>query len=83
MTDGMVSWEETKDPQACNTDDRVNYWKKSRDPARTPFHWDATSNAGFSNGNTTWLPVADNYRSLNLAIQKEAAKSHYKVSIKI
>ncbi|CAB3243406.1 unnamed protein product [Arctia plantaginis] len=78
MTDGKVSWEETKDPQACNTDDPVNYWKKSRDPARTPFHWDATSNAGFSSGDTTWLPVADNYRTLNLATQKKAAKSHYK-----
>lgn len=37
MTDGEVSWEETQDPQACNTDDPINYYKSSRDPARTPY----------------------------------------------
>ncbi|KAM3961566.1 maltase A1-like [Aphomia sociella] len=78
MTDGYVSWNDTKDPQACNTDDPINYWKSSRDPNRTPYQWDATVNAGFSNttGNT-WLPVADNYKTLNLAEQMAKNKSHY------
>ncbi|OWR49357.1 alpha amylase precursor [Danaus plexippus plexippus] len=76
MTDGEVSWEETKDPQACNTDDPVNYWKKSRDPNRTPFHWDNSTNAGFSTGKT-WLPVASNYHKVNLAEQINNTKSHY------
>ncbi|XP_049703012.2 maltase A1 [Helicoverpa armigera] len=78
MTDGYVSWKDTKDPQACNTDDPVNYWKSSRDPARTPFHWDANTSAGFSTSSSTWLPVADNYNTVNLAAQMSAAKSHYK-----
>ncbi|PZC79247.1 hypothetical protein B5X24_HaOG216513 [Helicoverpa armigera] len=78
MTDGYVSWKDTKDPQACNTDDPVNYWKSSRDPARTPFHWDANTSAGFSTSSSTWLPVADNYNTVNLAAQMAAAKSHYK-----
>ncbi|XP_022816674.1 maltase A1-like isoform X1 [Spodoptera litura] len=78
MTDGHVSWKDTKDPQACNTEDPINYWKSSRDPARTPFHWDASANAGFSTASATWLPVADNYQTVNVAVEKAAAKSHYK-----
>uniref|UniRef100_A0A2A4JCN0 alpha-glucosidase n=1 Tax=Heliothis virescens TaxID=7102 RepID=A0A2A4JCN0_HELVI len=78
MTDGFVSWKDTKDPQACNTDDPINYWKSSRDPARTPFHWDSNTSAGFSTNAVTWLPVADNYPSVNLAAQMSATKSHYK-----
>lgn len=79
MTDGEVTWSETKDPAACNTDDPINYYKVSRDPARTPFHWNDGKNAGFTNGSTTWLPVAKNYKEVNLAAQTAAARSHYKV----
>ncbi|CAG9784858.1 unnamed protein product [Diatraea saccharalis] len=79
MTDGFVSWEDTKDPQACNTDDPINYYKKSRDPNRTPYHWDSSAHAGFSNTSAvTWLPVADNYKTLNLASQINDEKSHYR-----
>ncbi|CAH2107034.1 unnamed protein product [Euphydryas editha] len=78
MTDGYVSWEDTKDPQACNTDDNINYYKKSRDPSRTPYHWDSSNNAGFSDTTgKTWLPVAENYRTVNLAKQMNDPKSHY------
>ncbi|KAJ2951412.1 hypothetical protein O0L34_g13556 [Tuta absoluta] len=79
QTDGFVSWEATVDPQACQTDDPVNYYKKSRDPNRTPYQWDDSKHAGFSTTNgSTWLPLADNYRTLNLAAQQKATKSHYK-----
>lgn len=38
MTDYRdISWEETQDPQACNTNDTY-YQEVSRDPVRTPFH---------------------------------------------
>ncbi|CAH0728979.1 unnamed protein product, partial [Brenthis ino] len=78
MTDGYVSWEDTRDPQGCNTDDPINYYKKSRDPSRTPYHWDNSSNAGFSaTQGKTWLPVADNYKNLYLADQINTPKSHY------
>lgn len=34
---------------------------------------------GFSENETTWLPVNENYKQLNLEAQKAAEKSHYKV----
>ncbi|CAH2229153.1 maltase A1-like [Pararge aegeria] len=78
MEDGYVSWNDTQDPQACNTDDPINYYLHSRDPNRTPYQWDSTAHAGFSNTTgSTWLPVADNYLTLNLAAQIANPKSHY------
>lgn len=55
------------------------YHLKSRDPERTPFQWDNSTSAGFSTNRTTWLPVHGNYKTLNLAAQKTAVVSHYKV----
>lgn len=46
MVDGFVSWEDTVDPQGCNTDDPINYASVSRDPERTPFQWSSENNAG-------------------------------------
>lgn len=37
---------------------------KSRDNARTPFQWDDSKNAGFSNG-TPWIKVNPNYVEIN------------------
>ncbi|XP_024867549.1 maltase 1-like [Temnothorax curvispinosus] len=73
-----ISWEDTKDPQACNAG-QAQYNSVSRDPERTPFQWDATKNAGFSTANSTWLPVNQNYKQLNLAKQMKAKESHYKI----
>ncbi|XP_013177984.1 PREDICTED: maltase A1-like [Papilio xuthus] len=76
MTDGYVSWQDTRDPQACDTDPQ-HYALSSRDPERTPYHWDASEHAGFSNTTgRTWLPLADNYLTLNLAKQL-SGRSHY------
>ena len=41
-----ISWEDTQDPQACNTDPD-SYKSHTRDPNRTPFQWDDTMNAGY------------------------------------
>ncbi len=46
----------------------------SRDPERTPMQWDASANAGFTSGQP-WLPVADNYTTVNVAAQREDATS--------
>lgn len=71
-----ISWEMTKDPQACNTNETV-YKDFSRDPVRTPFQWDNTKNAGFSKAEETWLPVNPNYLEINLAAQKDDEDSWY------
>jgi alpha-glucosidase len=47
-----------------------------RDPERTPMQWDATPNAGFSApGVKTWLPLADDFVSVNVATQRDDACS--------
>lgn len=78
MTDVHITWAETVDPAACNTNQTV-YDDYSRDPARTPFQWDDTTSAGFSTNTKTWLPVADDYATNNVKAQKVAARSHLKV----
>ncbi|XP_063700850.1 maltase 2-like isoform X2 [Culicoides brevitarsis] len=79
MTDySDISWEDTKDPAALNTNPEV-YKEYSRDFVRTPFQWDSSRYSGFTDGNTTWLPVNPNYRALNLKSQQEADKSHWKL----
>ena len=45
-----------------------------RDPARTPMQWDATPNAGFTT-NEPWLPIADDYRTLNVEAQRDDPRS--------
>lgn len=75
-----ISWENTLDPQACNTNDPNNYRDASRDPERTPFQWDGSAYAGFkeAEGAEPWIQVHPNYPTLNLALQQAASKSFYK-----
>ena len=46
----------------------------SRDPSRTPFQWDDTRNAGFTNGRP-WLPLDPNYRTCNAETLRNDATS--------
>lgn len=78
-----LTWEETVDPQACNTHDPVNYEASSRDPARTPFPWDDTKNGGFTTANQTWLPAGEQYLTKNVKAQEEAQNSHLKIFRKL
>jgi alpha-glucosidase len=82
MENTWISWEDTVDPQGCQAgiDD---YERFSRDPERTPLQWSAESMAGFTDGTETWLPINENYVTLNLEAQKAAAKSPYKVYKKL
>lgn len=78
MTDTELSWADTQDPSACQTNEGV-YQQYTRDPARTPFQWDATANAGFTTASKPWLPVNSNYADINVATEQKADKSHLKV----
>ena len=78
MTDTFLTWEETVDPAACNTDPE-RYEQFSRDPARTPMQWNNKTGAGFSTTNNTWLPLNPNYPTLNVEAQLAADESHLKV----
>lgn len=78
MTDFFLTWAQTIDPAGCNTSPET-YTDYSRDPTRTPFPWDNSTNAGFSTGSSTWLPVNTNYLTINVAAQRRAPFSHLKV----
>ncbi|GAB0093827.1 Maltase A3 [Sergentomyia squamirostris] len=78
MTDVFLTWEQTKDPAACNSDPQ-HYQQFTRDPERTPFQWDDSLSAGFSTNPNTWLPVSPLYRDINVKLQQKASRSHLKV----
>ncbi|MGI8580709.1 MAG: glycoside hydrolase family 13 protein [Chitinophagaceae bacterium] len=46
----------------------------ARDNGRTPFQWDDSKNAGFSNA-TPWLKVNPNYKKINVAVQDKDSSS--------
>ncbi|XP_073812676.1 maltase A3-like [Musca autumnalis] len=78
MTDGVISWADTVDPAACNSNPDI-YENFSRDPCRTPFQWSAEKNAGFSEGNKTWLPLAEDYKTVNVEKERSDNKSHLNI----
>ncbi|KAH9488328.1 Maltase A1 [Bulinus truncatus] len=70
MLQADVSWNETKDPWGLNFGpDRYMY--VSRDPERSPMQWTGGPEAGFTTGNSTWLPFGRNYTSLNVKVELE------------
>ena len=54
-----------------------------RNPARTPFQWDGTDNAGFTNNAKPWLPVHSNYKDINVVRQKTDDRSFLKLYQKL
>ncbi|KAL7738178.1 hypothetical protein ACLKA6_006517 [Drosophila palustris] len=77
MTDLDISWEDTRDPAACNSDPSI-YESFTRDPSRTPFQWSSGANAGFSTNSTTWLPINPNYVTVNVDTESADSTSHLK-----
>lgn len=78
MVDLDISWEDSVDPAACNSNPDI-YEQFTRDPARTPFQWSNTANAGFTDGQKTWLPVNPNYKDINVETENAQTKSHLNV----
>lgn len=46
-----------------------------RDPERTPMQWEPLPNAGFTNGPSTWLPIAEDFETYNVQTERMVARS--------
>ncbi len=64
MADVFIPLEQRVDPWGINKPDS----DLGRDPERTPMQWDSSPNAGFTTGKP-WLPVAGNFKQVNVAAQ--------------
>lgn len=78
MTNVWISWKDTVDPSACNTNPSI-YEQYSRDPERTPFQWTDAQDAGFSNASKTWLPIAVDYKEVNVEQERQKPLGHLNV----
>ncbi|XP_017105819.2 maltase A3 [Drosophila bipectinata] len=78
MTNVYISWEDTVDPQACQSNED-DFERLTRDPVRTPFQWNDEQNAGFSNASSTWLPVGSDYKLVNVKRERGIALSHLNI----
>lgn len=68
-----------EDKKVFSKEEMLHYLRyKSRDNARTPFHWDDGRNAGFTEGKP-WIMVNPNYKEINAKEQQEREDSvfHY------
>jgi glycosidase len=65
MRNGEVPTEALRDPLALTLHPSL-----SRDPERTPMHWDGSPGAGFTTGEP-WLPIARDAAVRNVAAQRE------------
>ena len=50
---------------------------KGRDGERTPMQWNAGKDAGFSTAAETWLPVAPDYKTVNVQVESNESGSLY------
>ncbi|KAM9187751.1 amino acid transporter heavy chain SLC3A1 [Dugong dugon] len=51
--------------------------------SKSPMQWDNSSNAGFSEGNHTWLPISSDYHTVNVDVQKTQYRSALKLYQKL
>ncbi len=68
MTGAVIPKKEMVDPTG------ITFWPLplGRDGERTPMQWDSSANAGFTvQGTRPWLRIQDDYRTVNVALQRE------------
>lgn len=71
MKDGYIPKESIRDPFELRVPDRG----LGRDPERTPMQWDASHQAGFTAADTSWLPVTDSYKTVNVKHERKDPQS--------
>ena len=55
--------------------------RRSRDNSRTPFHWDSSSNGGFTGNDRTWIKMSGDHEKVNVELQqgdRNSVLNHYK-----
>ena len=73
---GMVTTTPTRVEDVKDPIGRTGWPKeKGRDGERTPMQWTASTGSGFSTSGSTWLPVAPDYTSVNVATEEKDSKS--------
>lgn len=66
MRDAVIAPEDIRDPQGLNMPNK----NLSRDPCRTPMHWNNSQHAGFSESKP-WLPVSKYHIQENVSLEKD------------
>ncbi|XP_046592769.1 maltase 1-like [Neodiprion lecontei] len=68
LDNNEITYAETIDSLACAAGED-SYTTVTRDPYRTPMQWDTTSNAGFTESSSAYLPVHTSYLTRNVESQ--------------
>lgn len=81
LTEADLAYEDLRDPYG------IRFWPsfKGRDGCRTPMVWEAlTHNAGFTEGNESWLPVPPEHQAKAVDAQEHVPSSilnHYRSTL--
>jgi len=67
-------WERERTAGGTFADVEERIGRFGRDNARTPMQWDDSEHAGFTDGDP-WIPVADDYETVNVAAERERDRS--------
>ena len=73
---GMVTSEPKRKQDVKDPIGRMGWPKeKGRDGERTPMQWNGDTDAGFSTAKRPWLPVASDYKTVNVAAERKDPNS--------